>query len=98
MAGFSCVTYRGICHANGSDYAPTELTSARSVVMNGVTKSYRFMRIDPGREGVTAIQLFGNTAEDFTEAMKIICGDELLSRVDIFDINMGCRIRPHKNT
>ena len=92
MAGFSCVTYRGICHANGSDYAPTELTSARSVVMNGVTKSYRFMRIDPGREGVTAIQLFGNTAEDFTEAMKIICGDELLSRVDIFDINMGCPV------
>ena len=92
MAGFSCVTYRGICHSMGSDYAPTELTSARSVVMNGVGKSYRYMRIDPEREGVTCIQLFGNTAEDFTEAMKIICEDELLSRVDIFDINMGCPV------
>lgn len=92
MAGFSCVTYRGICHGMGSDYAPTELTSARSIVMNGVTKSYRFMRIDPESEGVTCIQLFGNTVEDFTEAMKIICEDELLSRVDIFDINMGCPV------
>ena len=92
MAGFSCVTYRGICHGMGSDYAPTELTSARSVVMNGVGKSYRYMRIDPDSEGVTCIQLFGNTPEDFTEAMKIICEDELLSRVDIFDINMGCPV------
>ena len=93
MAGFSCVTFRGICHGLGSDYAPTELTSARSVVMNGVGKSYRFMRIDPETEGVTCIQLFGNTPEDFTEAMKIICEDELLSRVDIFDINMGCPVQ-----
>lgn len=93
MAGFSCVTFRGICHSFGSDYAPTELTSARSIVMNGIGKSYRFMRIDPVKEGVTAIQLFGNTPEDFTEAMKIICDDELLSRVDIFDINMGCPVQ-----
>ena len=93
MAGFSCVTFRGICHGLGSDYAPTELTSARSIVMNGVGKSYRFMRIDPESEGVTCIQLFGNTPEDFTEAMKIICEDELLSRVDIFDINMGCPVQ-----
>lgn len=93
MAGFSCVTYRGICHGLGSDFAPTELTSARSIVMNGVSKSYRFMRIAPEKEGVTCIQLFGNTAEDFTEAMKIICEDELLSRVDVFDINMGCPVQ-----
>ncbi|MBQ7275555.1 MAG: tRNA-dihydrouridine synthase [Clostridiales bacterium] len=93
MAGFSCVTFRGLCHGLGSDYAPTELTRARSIVMNGVTKSYRFMRIDPEKEGVTAIQLFGNTPGDFTEAMKIICEDELLSRVDIFDINMGCPVQ-----
>ena len=92
MAGFSCVTYRGICHAHGSDYAPTELTSARSIVMNGIGKSLRFMRIDPEKEGVTCIQLFGNTPEDFSEAIKIICDDKSLSRVDIFDINMGCPV------
>lgn len=51
------------------------------------------MRIDPETEGITCIQLFGNTPEDFTEAMKIICEDELLSRVDIFDINMGCPVQ-----
>jgi len=93
MAGFSCVTYRGICKSLGSDYAPTELTSARSIVMNGVEKSYRFMRIDPQSEGVTCIQLFGNEPSDFSEAMKLICEDERLSNVDIFDINMGCPVQ-----
>ena len=93
MAGFSCVTYRGICHGMGSDYAPTELTSARSIVMNGLSKSYRFMRINPETAGVTCIQLFGNVPEDFTEAMKLICEDELLGQVDIFDINMGCPVQ-----
>lgn len=92
MAGFSCVTYRGICRSLGSDYAPTELTSARSIVMNGVEKSYRFMRINKETEGVTCIQLFGNEPEDFSEAMKIICDDERLQDVDIFDINMGCPV------
>lgn len=92
MAGFSSVSFRGICHSLGSDYAPTELTSARSIVMNGIAKSYRFMTIDPAAEGVTAIQLFGNTPEDFAEAMKIICDDPRLAPVDIFDINMGCPV------
>ena len=93
MAGFSCVTYRGICKSLGSDYAPTELTSARSIVMNGVEKSYRFMRINKESEGVTCIQLFGNEPQDFSEAMKIICDDERLQDVDIFDINMGCPVQ-----
>lgn len=92
MAGFSSVSYRGICHLMGADYAPTELTSARSIVMNGIGKSYRFMTIDPKSEGVTCIQLFGNTPDDFSEAMKIICDDPRLSSVDIFDINMGCPV------
>ena len=61
--------------------------------MNGLGKSYRFMRINPETEGVTCIQLFGNVPEDFTEAMKLICEDELLRRVDIFDINMGCPVQ-----
>ena len=93
MAGFSCVTHRRICHENGCDFSPTELTSARSVVMNGVSKSFRFMNIDPEGEGVTCIQLFGNTPSDFSEAIKIICEDERLSRVDVFDINMGCPVQ-----
>lgn len=92
MAGFSNPAFRAICHGMGCDYAPTELTSARSIVYNGVAKSYRFMAIDPEREGVTAIQLFGNDPEDFTEAMKIICDDDRLRDVDVFDINMGCPV------
>jgi len=92
MAGYSHVGFRGICHELGSDYAPTELTSARSIVRGGLEKSYKFMKINPETEGVTCIQLFGSEPEDFCEAMKIICEDPRLQSVDIFDINMGCPV------
>jgi tRNA-dihydrouridine synthase B len=92
MAGFSSVTFRGICHEMGADYSPTELVSARSIVYNGLGKSFRYMEIDPGSEGLTCIQLFGNDPEDFAEAVKQISNDELLSKVDIIDINMGCPV------
>lgn len=92
MAGFSSVTFRGICHEMGADYSPTELVSARSIVYNGLGKSFRYMEIDPESEGLTCIQLFGNDPEDFTEAVKQISNDELLSKVDIIDINMGCPV------
>lgn len=92
MAGTSSVTFRGICHGFGSAYAPTELVSARSIVYNGLTGSYRYMQIDPENEGITCIQLFGNDPSDFDYAVKTICSDPDLGRVDIIDINMGCPV------
>lgn len=92
MAGTSSVTYRGLCVEQGASYAPTELVSARSILYNGIGKSFRYMEIDPAAEGITCIQLFGSEAKDFTEAIKIMMEDPRLAPVDIIDINMGCPV------
>lgn len=92
MAGTSSVTYRGICVEQGASYAPTELVSARSILYNGIGKSFRYMEIDPEHEGITCIQLFGYDPDDFAEAVRMIHEDERLSGVDIIDINMGCPV------
>ena len=60
MAGTSSVTYRGLWVEQGASYAPTELVSARSILYNGIGKSFRYMEIDPAAEGITCIQLFGS--------------------------------------
>jgi tRNA-dihydrouridine synthase B len=76
----------------GAAYAPTELVSARSIRYNGLEKSMQYLRIDPEREKITAIQLFGDDPEDFTAAIGKIMEDPVLSKVDIIDINMGCPV------
>lgn len=92
MAGVSHITYRGICREMGAAYAPTELVSARSIRYNGLEKSMQYLRIDPEREKITAIQLFGADPEDFTAAIGKIMENSVLSKVDIIDINMGCPV------
>ena len=92
MAGVSHVAFRGICKEKGASYAPTELVSARSIRYNGLGKSMQYLRIDPGKEGITAIQLFGAEPDDFTAAIGKIMEDPVLSQVDIIDINMGCPV------
>jgi len=92
MAGFSTVPYRVICRSFGSSYAPTELCSARSIRYRGVGPSMQYLRIDPSREGLCAIQLFGFDPEDFRFAIGAILDDELLSQTDMIDINMGCPV------
>ena len=92
MAGTSSVVYRRICHEFGAGYCPTELSSARSVRFAGINKGFRYMRIDPEGEGITAIQLFGNDPVDFDYAIRAICEDYRLKDVSIIDINMGCPV------
>ena len=92
MAGISSASFRGICCGMGASYAPTELVSARSIVYNGLSKSFRFAKIDRSREKVTCIQLFGSEPSDFEKAIDVICSDDRLKDVDIIDINMGCPV------
>lgn len=92
MAGTSTLPFRKICYEHGAGLCTTELTSARSILYNGLSKSFRYMRIDPKAEGITSIQLFGSEKEDFTNAISQICNDELLGQVSIIDINMGCPV------
>ncbi|MCR4688446.1 MAG: tRNA-dihydrouridine synthase [Saccharofermentans sp.] len=92
MAGFSSLPFRIMCKRFGSSYAPTELASARSVRFSGIDKSFRYMRIDPAREGISAIQLFGCEGEDFKAAILAIFEDPRLTGVSVIDINMGCPV------
>ena len=92
MAGFSTVPYRVICRSFGSSFAPTELCSARSIRYRGTGPSYQYLRIDPAKEGICAIQLFGYDPIDFEYAIGAILDDELLSKTDMIDINMGCPV------
>lgn len=92
MAGATTIAMRSICKEFGSGLHPTELVSARSIMYNGVDYSMKYLRIDPEREGICTIQLFGAEEEDFDFAIKAICEDERLSKVDIIDINMGCPV------
>ena len=92
MAGVSSLPFRVICNGMGACYSPTELVSARSIRFNGVDKSYRYMRISPEKEGITAIQLFGSEPEDFESAIETIMETPVLNKVSIIDINMGCPV------
>lgn len=92
MAGATTIAMRSICKEFGSGLHPTELVSARSIMYNGIDYSMKYLRIDPEREGICVIQLFGAEEEDFDFAIKAICEDERLNKVDIIDINMGCPV------
>ncbi|MBR3247608.1 MAG: tRNA dihydrouridine synthase DusB [Clostridiales bacterium] len=92
MAGISSLPFRIICNEMGAAYSPTELVSARSIRYNGVDKSFRYMRISPEEEGITAIQLFGSEPEDFEAAVDTILNTQVLKDVSIIDINMGCPV------
>lgn len=93
MAGTSDVTFRTICHEQGSSLGCTELVSARGLRFNAsLAKSFRYLEIDPSREGPVAIQLFGYEAQDFAEAIPLILEHPLLGQTDFIDINMGCPV------
>ena len=92
MAGISSLPFRIICNEMGAAYSPTELVSARSIRYNGVDKSFRYMRISPEEEGITAIQLFGSEPDDFKAAIETIMEHPDLKDVSIIDINMGCPV------
>ncbi len=92
MAGISSLPFRVICNGMGACYSPTELVSARSIRYNGPDKSFRYMRISPEEEGITAIQLFGSEPDDFKAAIDTIMDTPVLKDVSIIDINMGCPV------
>lgn len=93
MAGTSCVTFRTICHELGASFGCTELVSARGIRYNpDLKKSFRYLEIDPEKEGPVAIQLFGYEARDFAEAIPLILEHPVLGKASFIDINMGCPV------
>jgi len=93
MAGTSDVTFRTLCHEEGSSLGCTELVSARGIRYNPtLSRSFRYLEIHPEDEGPVAIQLFGYEAKDFAEAIPLILEHPLLSKTSFIDINMGCPV------
>jgi len=93
MAGTSDVTFRTLCHEQGASLVCTELVSARGIRYNpSLERSFRYLEIDPAKEGPVAIQLFGYEARDFAEAIPLILEHPLLGKASFIDINMGCPV------
>ena len=93
MAGTSDLIYRSICHEMGSQLAVTELVTARGIRYDTtLKKSYRYLEIDPEKEGPCAIQLFGYEPEDFSVAIPAVLEHPKLSAAAFLDINMGCPV------
>jgi len=92
MAGFSSLPFRVICTEMGAAYCPTELVSARSIKYNGVARSARYSRIDPAREKIPVLQLFGSEPEDFPAALERLLADPDYEGLKMIDINMGCPV------
>ena len=92
MAGFSSLPFRIICEEMGAAFCPTELVSARSIKYNGVNRSARYSRIDPAREKIPVVQLFGSDPEDFPVAVEKLLADPRYEGLKIIDINMGCPV------
>lgn len=93
MAGTSDITFRTLCHEQGADLVCTELISARGIrYQQSITKSYRYLEIDPTQEGPVAIQLFGSAPEDFAIAIPLILEHPLLRQATCIDLNMGCPV------
>ena len=97
MAGFSALSFRVICGEMGAAYCPTELVSARSIRYNGLGRNSRYSMIDPVREKIPVIQLFGSEPEDFTAAVsKLLASPEAAVRAVEqagFDIPVTCKTR-----
>lgn len=93
MAGTSDLTFRTICHELGASLGCTELVTARGIRYDPtLLKSYRFLEIDPEREGPAAIQFFGYEPGDFEAAIPLILEHPILSAAFSIDLNMGCPV------
>ncbi len=88
MAGITSSAYRKFCASFGVGYVVTEMVSDMGLIYgNEETKSYvAFDKLDVP----TAVQLFGNSAENLAKAASIC--EKMNSNIDFFDINMGCPV------
>lgn len=81
LAGFTDQFFREICQEYGAGLGVTELASARSLRFQGnLGKTYRYLATSP-REGRTSLQLFGEEAADFRQALRLILQDSRLTQM-----------------
>ncbi len=86
MAGVTDKAFREVCALCGAAYFTSEMISTKGLIYNS-KKTFELMNRSK-YDNPFAIQLFGNTPSDFSQAINIIAENGILP--DIIDINMGC--------
>ena len=85
MAGINDVAFRLLCRESGAGVVYTEMVSAHAVSRDH--KATEFMTLSTPKERPVILQLFGQNAEYFAKAAKIISEKY---HFDGIDINFGC--------
>lgn len=105
MAGVTDRSFRRLCHSKGSEYAVSEMVSAKALCyeQQGKRREAALMGTAPlasltAEEGPMAIQIFGKEPEFMAEAARMLeassyrgCTSEVTPVA--IDINMGCPMR-----
>ena len=105
MAGVTDRSFRRLCHLHGSEYAVSEMVSAKALCyeQQGKRREAALMGTAPlasltAAEGAMAIQIFGSEPVFMAEAAKMLeassyrgCTSEVAPVA--IDINMGCPMR-----
>lgn len=84
MAGVTDMAFRDICCILGASYTTSEMVSVKGLIYND-KKTLELIK-KTNNNTPFAVQLFGNSPDDFAKATEII----LAFKPDIIDINMGC--------
>lgn len=84
MAGVSDVGFRALASSFGADATVTEMLSARAMAHN--PKKTEYMTLTTDEEKIIIAQIFGHEEDHMQMAVK----SPLLSKFQVFDINMGC--------
>jgi len=85
MAGINDVAFRLLCRENGAGAVYSEMVSANAISRNH--KATEFMLESTPKERPVIVQLFGQNAEHFAKAAKIISEKH---HFDAIDVNFGC--------
>ena len=88
MAGITDICFRQLMDEMKAGVLISELVSAKGLFFNS-EKTRKMMRIHKSPGTIVGIQLFGESAEDIVQAVKVV--EE--TGADFVDINMGCPVK-----
>jgi nifR3 family TIM-barrel protein len=86
LAGYTNYAFRRVCKESGAGLCYTEMVSAKGLKYG--SKNTQELLYTDEREGLTAVQIFGNEPD----TMRLACQHEKIAPFPIVDINMGCPV------
>jgi nifR3 family TIM-barrel protein len=85
LAGYTNAVFRQMCFDLGAGLTVTEMVSAKGLCYDN-EKTRDLLSFTPEYGGIKACQLFGGDPDFMYRAVT----DEVLSNIELIDINMGC--------